>query len=66
MSRACVAAAVGQFGGPEQLHLRELPLPKPGRGEIVVRVKAASVNPIDTRRRAGYGRRLMSVIGAAR
>ncbi|SFV11050.1 alcohol dehydrogenase catalytic domain-containing protein [Pseudoduganella namucuonensis] len=66
MSGPGLAAAIRQFGGPEQLHLRELPLPAPGRGQIVVRVKAASVNPIDTRRRAGYGRRLLSVMGAAR
>ena len=66
MSGAYVAAVVGEFGGPGQLHVRELPMPTPGRGEILVRVKAAAVNPIDTRRRTGYGRRLMSVIGAAR
>ncbi len=66
MSKLCVAAAISRFGGAEQLHVRELPLPEPGKGEIVVRVKAASVNPIDTRRRAGYGRRLLSLKGAAR
>jgi NADPH:quinone reductase-like Zn-dependent oxidoreductase len=60
------AAVLGQFGGPEQLQLRELALPAPGRGQVLVRVDAAAVNPIDTRRRAGYGRRLMGVLGAAR
>ena len=66
MSAPCLAATLDQFGGPEQVQMRDMALPAPGRGEIVVRVRAASVNPIDTRRRAGYGRRLMSVLGAAR
>ena len=33
-----------QFGPPESLVLEELPSPKPGAGEVVVTVKAASVN----------------------
>lgn len=66
MSNVCLAAVLGSFGGPEHLHVLEMPLPTPGRGEVLVRVKAAAVNPIDTRRRAGYGRKLMSMIGAAR
>lgn len=66
MSSRCVAAVLGAFGGPEHLQIREMALPKPGRGQIVVRVKAAAVNPIDTRRRSGYGKRMLSVLGAAR
>jgi len=65
MSGPCVAAAISAFGGAENIVVREMPLPQPGRGEIMVRVDAASVNPIDTRRRAGYGRRLLSLKGAA-
>jgi NADPH:quinone reductase-like Zn-dependent oxidoreductase len=66
MSGPYLAAAIDQFGDADQVRLRELPQPQAGRGEIVVRVEAASVNPIDTRRRAGYGRRLFSLMGAAR
>src|SRR5881392_4513984 len=33
-----------QFGPPESLVVEELPSPKPGAGEVVVTVKAASVN----------------------
>ena len=66
MSDLCLAATVNSFGGAEQIQLRQLPLPQPAPGEIVVRVDAAAVNPIDTRRRAGYGRRLLSLKGAAR
>lgn len=35
------------FGGPEKLHLSDLPDPKVGPGEMLVRVHAASVNPVD-------------------
>lgn len=40
-------------GGPEVLELVELPDPRPGPGEVVVRVTAAGVNFIDTYRRSG-------------
>ena len=33
-----------QFGPPETLVVEDLPSPKPGPGEVVVTVKAASVN----------------------
>ncbi|NNG22982.1 quinone oxidoreductase family protein [Telluria aromaticivorans] len=66
MSRSSFAATIGQFGGPSQLAVGALPRPQARAGEIVVEVEAASVNPIDVRRRAGYGRRLMSLLGAAR
>ena len=42
------AVGVMEFGGPDSLQLVELPDPKPGRGEVVVRVLAAAVNPTDT------------------
>ena len=35
------------FGGPEVLALEPVEKPRPGNGEILVRVKAASVNPLD-------------------
>ena len=35
------------FGGPEILQLREIEQPVPGEGELLVRVRAASVNPFD-------------------
>jgi NADPH:quinone reductase-like Zn-dependent oxidoreductase len=37
-----------QFGGPEVLTLERAPRPTPGTGELLVRVHAASVNPVDT------------------
>src|SRR6202789_4021146 len=47
------AIVVRQYGGPEVLKLEDYPDPVPGRGEVLVRVAAASVNPIDYKRRAG-------------
>jgi NADPH:quinone reductase len=42
------AIRVHQFGGPEVLTPEEIPDPKPGAGEVLVRVRAAGVNPVDT------------------
>ena len=47
------AIVVHQYGGPEVLKFEEYPDPVPGQGEVLVRVAAASVNPIDYKRRAG-------------
>jgi NADPH:quinone reductase-like Zn-dependent oxidoreductase len=47
------AMVVHEYGGPEVLKFEEYPDPVPGRGEVLVRVAAASVNPIDYKRRAG-------------
>ena len=47
------AIRVHQFGGPEVLKLEEVPTPKPDPGEVLVRVRAAGVNPYDTYMRAG-------------
>jgi reticulon-4-interacting protein 1, mitochondrial len=48
------------------LELRVCPLSEPRKGQVLVRVQASSVNPIDVKRSAGYGRRLLKVMGAAR
>jgi NADPH:quinone reductase-like Zn-dependent oxidoreductase len=47
------AIVVNEYGGPEVLKFEEYPDPVPGPGEVLVRVAAASVNPIDYKRRAG-------------
>jgi len=41
------AIVYDRFGGPEELQLREVPKPAPKDGEVLVRVKAASVNGSD-------------------
>ena len=47
------AVVLHQYGGPEVLKFEDYPDPVPGPGEVLVRVAAASVNPIDYKRRAG-------------
>ena len=47
------AVVVREYGGPEVLKFEEYPDPVPGPGEVLVRVAATSVNPIDYKRRAG-------------
>lgn len=48
--RAC---RVHRFGGPEAISLDEIPVPKPGPSEVLVRVRAAGVGPWDAWIRAG-------------
>jgi NADPH:quinone reductase-like Zn-dependent oxidoreductase len=47
------AIVVHQYGDPEVLKFEDYPDPVPGPGEVLVRVAAASVNPVDYKRRAG-------------
>jgi NADPH:quinone reductase-like Zn-dependent oxidoreductase len=47
------AIVVHKYGSPEVLKFEEYPDPVPGPGEVLVRVAATSVNPIDYKRRAG-------------
>jgi NADPH2:quinone reductase len=50
------AIRVHEFGGPEVLKLDEVPSPTPGDGQVLIRVKAAGVNPVETYIRSGrYG-----------
>lgn len=47
------AIVVRQFGEPEVMKLEDAPLPEVGAAGVLVRVKAAGVNPVDTYIRAG-------------
>lgn len=50
------AIRVHAFGGPEALKLEDLPDPTPGPGQVVVKIHAAGVNPVETYIRKGvYG-----------
>jgi NADPH:quinone reductase-like Zn-dependent oxidoreductase len=49
------AMRLHSFGGPEVLVCEEIPKPEPKAGEALVKVRAAGVNPIDNRTRAGFG-----------
>jgi NADPH:quinone reductase len=47
------AIRVHEFGPPSVMRLEEVPDPEPGPGEVLVEVKAAGVNPLDTYIRSG-------------
>jgi len=47
------AIRVREFGGPEAMRLEDVPNPIPGTGQVLVRIQAAGVNPVDTYLRSG-------------
>jgi NADPH2:quinone reductase len=47
------AIRVKEFGGPEVMQLVEVPDPKPTGAQVVVRIRAAGVNPVDVYMRSG-------------
>lgn len=53
--RAIIARS---YGGPDVLELADLPVPEPARAEVVVRVAAAGINPVDSVARRGFLRGL--------
>ncbi|MFJ8041456.1 NADP-dependent oxidoreductase [Kitasatospora sp. NPDC096147] len=57
MSAVRVMRAIGQdeFGGPEVLKVVEVARPEPGVAEVLVRVRATSVNPTDVWHRSSGG-----------
>ncbi len=54
LERTIKAARVTAYGGPEVFSYDTAPEPVPGAGEILVRVAAAAVNPVDAKLRAGH------------
>jgi NADPH:quinone reductase-like Zn-dependent oxidoreductase len=55
------AVVVQTYGGPEVMKFEDYPDPAPGAGEVLVRIAAASVNPLDYKRRAGLAAGLIGV-----
>ena len=50
------AIRVHAFGGPENLKYEDAPDPAPGPGQVLVRLRAVGINPVETYIRAGiYG-----------
>ncbi|MFE5937135.1 NADP-dependent oxidoreductase [Streptomyces sp. NPDC056470] len=56
------AITFSEYGPPEVLRLTEVTPPEPGPGQVRIRVRAASVNPIDMKNRSG----LMAKVAPAR
>ncbi|TQJ34574.1 NADP-dependent oxidoreductase [Arthrobacter sp. SLBN-122] len=48
------AITYSEYGSPDILELTDVPLPKVGPGMVLVKVKAAAVNPVDWKIMAGY------------
>src|SRR3989449_6833923 len=53
-SQTMKAIRIHNYGGPEVLQYEDAPRPQPQAGEILVRVHAAGVNPIDWKVREGH------------
>src|SRR5438132_5775499 len=47
------AVVIRRYGGPEVVHLEDMPEPTPGSDDLLVDVKAASINPVDFKMRDG-------------
>lgn len=48
------AVRIHGYGGPEVLRYEDTPRPEPGEGDVLVKVYAAGVNPVDWKIREGY------------
>jgi len=48
------AIRIHSFGGAEVLVYEDAPKPEPGEGEVLIRVHAAAINPIDWKIRSGF------------
>ncbi|HEU5052069.1 MAG TPA: NADP-dependent oxidoreductase [Hanamia sp.] len=47
------AAIINKFGPPEVLHITEIEKPVPNENEVLIKIKFAGINPVDTKVRAG-------------
>ncbi len=55
------AVTFDEYGDPHVLHVAEVPEPHAGPDQVRIKVKAASVNPVDWKIRAGYLAQMMPV-----
>jgi NADPH:quinone reductase-like Zn-dependent oxidoreductase len=47
------AVRFDEYGGVDVLHVADVPVPEPGQGQVLVEVKAASINPGEAKIRDG-------------
>jgi NADPH:quinone reductase-like Zn-dependent oxidoreductase len=60
MSNATMQAIqAGDYGGPEVLAIKQAPRPEPNADQVLIRLKAAGVNPADWKYQAGYYKQYM-------
>src|SRR5665213_2500214 len=52
--RTMKAVAIYSYGGPEVLKYEDAPRPHPDAGEVLIRVHAAAINPVDWKIREGH------------
>ena len=57
------AIVIKEHGGPEQLVLREMEVPQPGEGEVLIRVRAFGINRAETYMRKGTWGKVAAVSG---
>src|ERR1700732_5340002 len=59
------AVVMQRTGDPDVLRLEEVPKPEPSDGQVLVRVRAAAVNPIDWKYRRGRSpHKLPAILGS--
>lgn len=55
------AVVLHEYGGPDKLKWEAVADPRPGKGEVLIRAAATSVNPIDYKRRSGAAKEMFPV-----
>jgi len=63
MAQTMRAIRYHQHGSADVLKLEDLPIPEPGAGEVLVRLRAAGVNPVDWKQRRGSNPNLPATPG---
>jgi NADPH:quinone reductase-like Zn-dependent oxidoreductase len=63
------AVVIDKYGGNEVVNIMDVSLPAPGRNDVLVKVRAASVNPVDWKIRSGMtkiltGRTFPKILGS--
>ena len=54
------AAIINQYGGSQELHVSDVPRPEVDTHDVLIRVRAAGINPLDYKIRKGGYKLLMS------